>query len=195
MSASASPTCWWSASKAARIGVSLSFVDSDSHGRRVPSRIASPDERADITEALARARRGILQHVPRFMRTEGYLKDLDKIDLTCRPHGITQTFAPLPAQRRTQETTDAVMDRTRALRAQGASVWPQVSPRAGLDSRVVFDSALLFAGMPAWAEMSQARPRATDEPAHRPDVARRRAKTGRARPSPCSRSRRSRRCW
>jgi N-acyl-D-aspartate/D-glutamate deacylase len=137
-------------------GVSLSFVDSDSRGRRVPSRIASPDERADITEALARAGRGILQHVPRFMRTEGYLKDLDKIDLNCRPHGITQTFAPLPAQRRTKETTDAVMNHTRALRAQGASVWPQVSPRAGLDSRVVFDSALLFAGMPAWAEVSQA---------------------------------------
>jgi N-acyl-D-amino-acid deacylase len=137
-------------------GVSLSFVDSDSRGRRVPSRSASADERGDLAATLARLGRGVVQHVPRFMRTEGYLKDLEKIDAMCRPYGITQTFAPVPAVRRTRETTDAVLERTRMMQREGASVWPQVSPRAGLDTRVVFDSALLFAGMPAWAELSQA---------------------------------------
>ncbi len=137
-------------------GVSLSFVDSDSAGRRVPSRLASLEERSDITATLERVGRGIVQYVPRFMRTEGFLKDIDGVDSTCRDRGIAQTFAPLPAQRRNREGTDAVMGHIRALRANGAELWPQVSPRAGLDTRVVFDgSALLFAGMPAWAEMSQ----------------------------------------
>jgi N-acyl-D-amino-acid deacylase len=127
-------------------GVSLSFVDSDSAGRRVPSRLASLEERSDITTTLERVGRGIVQYVPRFMRIEGFLKDIDKIDSTCRDRGIPQTFAPLPAQRRNREATDVVMGHIRALRAKGAELWPQV-----------FDgSALLFAGMPAWAEMSQA---------------------------------------
>ena len=138
-------------------GVSLSFVDSDSAGRRVPSRLAGSEERSDLTATLERIGRGVVQYVPRFMRTEGFLKDIDKIDSTCRDHGIPQTFAPLPAQRRDREATDAVMGRIRDLRGKGADLWPQVSPRAGLDTRVVFDgSALLFGGMPAWSEMSQA---------------------------------------
>ena len=138
-------------------GVSLSFVDSDSAGRRVPSRLAGSEERSDITATLGRLGRGVVQYVPRFMRTEGFLKDIDKIDSTCRTHGIPQSFAPLPAQRQNREMTDAVMGRIRALRGEGSDLWPQVSPRAGLDTRVVFDgSPLLFAGMPAWAEMSLA---------------------------------------
>ena len=137
-------------------GVSLSFVDSDSKGRRVPSRQAGMEERSDIAAALAQVGRGIVQYVPRFMRTDGYLKDIERVDSTCRGNRIPNTFAPLHAQRRSRDTTDAVLDRTRALRAEGSQVWPQVSPRAGLDTWVVFDgSALLFAGMPAWAEMSQ----------------------------------------
>jgi N-acyl-D-amino-acid deacylase len=136
--------------------VSLSFVDLDSRGRRVPSRVAAPQELSDIAATLARVGRGIVQYVPRFMRTEGYLKDLDRVDAPCRPHHVTHTYAPLLVGRRSRETTDAVMAHTRALRAAGASVWPQVSPRSGFDTRVVFESAALFAGMPAWAEMSTA---------------------------------------
>ena len=87
--------------EAGAFGVSLSFVDSDSNGRLVPSRLAGPYERTDIAAALAQVGRGIVQYVPRFMRTEGYLKDVDKVDATCRPYGISHSFAPLHAQRRT----------------------------------------------------------------------------------------------
>ena len=110
-------------------GVSLSFVDSDSEGRRVPSRLAGSEERSDLTATLERIGRGVVQYVPRFMRTDGYLKDIDRVDSTCRAHGIPQTFAPLPAQRRDRETTDAVMWRIRArCAAKARTVWPQVSP-------------------------------------------------------------------
>jgi len=43
------------------------------------------------------------------------------------------------------------------VRAAGARVWPQVSPRSGFDTRVVFDGSIVpFAGMPAWAAMAAA---------------------------------------
>jgi len=143
--------------EAGAFGVSLSFVDLDSKGRRVPSRLASPDELRDIADALASTGRGLMQYVPRFMRTDGYLKDIDRVSAICGPAGVTHTYAPLLTGRRSHETTDAVMAHTREVRAAGGRVWPQVSPRSGFDTRVVFDgSTAPYAGMPAWAAMAAA---------------------------------------
>jgi len=145
--------------EAGAFGVSLSFVDLDSKRRRVPSRVAAPEELTDLAGALASTGRGLVQYVPRFMRTDGYLKDLDRVDRPCRQFGVTQTYAPLLTGRRSREMTDAVMDRTRALRADGAAVWPQLSPRSGFDTRVaVVGSPAQYAGMPAWAELADASP-------------------------------------
>ena len=144
--------------RAGAFGVSLSFVDSDSKGRRVPGRLASPAELDDLASALSHVGRGVLQYVPRFMKTDGYLKDIAKVDAICAAGGITHTFAPLLVGRRDREAADAVLAHTRALRAAGGRVWPQVSPRSGFDSRMVFDgSSLSFAAMPSWAAMCMAR--------------------------------------
>ena len=141
--------------QAGAFGVSLSFVDLDSKGRRVPSRLASPDELGDIASALASTARGLVQYVPRFMRTDGYLKDIDRVSAACGKAGIPHTYAPVLTGRRSRETTDAVMAHTRELRTAGGRVWPQVSPRSGFDTRVVFDgSTAPYAGMPAWAAMA-----------------------------------------
>lgn len=143
--------------RAGAFGVSLSFVDSDSTGRRVPGRLASPEEMDDLASALSHVGRGVLQYVPRFMKTDGYLKDIAKVDAICAPGGITHTFAPLLVGRRDRAAADAVLAHTRALRAAGGQVWPQVSPRSGFDSRMVFDgSSLSFAAMPSWAAMCMA---------------------------------------
>jgi N-acyl-D-aspartate/D-glutamate deacylase len=143
--------------RAGAFGVSLSFVDLDSKGRRVPSRVASPAEMADLASAIAATGRGLLQYVPRFMRTDGYLKDIDRVDTACGDAAVMHTFAPVLTGRRSRELTDAVMARTRELRARGRRVWPQVSPRSGFDTRQVFDgSTTPFAGMPAWAAMAAA---------------------------------------
>jgi N-acyl-D-aspartate/D-glutamate deacylase len=142
---------------AGAFGVSLSFVDLDSTGRRVPSRLASPDELRDLAEALAATGRGLLQYVPRFMRTDGYVKDIDRVRAACGETGVPHTYAPLLTGRRSRETTDAVLQRTREVSAAGGRVWPQVSPRSGFDTRVVFDgSTAPYAGMPAWAAMASA---------------------------------------
>ena len=143
--------------RAGAFGVSLTFVDLDSRGRRVPSRIASPDELSDLAEAIAATGRGLLQYVPRFMKTDGYLKDIDRVARASGTTGVAHTYAPLLAGRRSRQMTDAVMAHTRELVAAGGRIWPQVSPRSGFDTRVVFDgSTLAFAGMPAWAEMAKA---------------------------------------
>ncbi len=143
--------------QAGAFGVSLSFVDLDSAGRRVPSRLASPDELRDIADSLASTGRGLVQYVPRFMRTDGYLKDIDRVSAACGAAGVAHTYAPVLTGRRSRETTDAVMEHTREVRAAGGSVWPQVSPRSGFDTRVVFDgSTAPYAGMPAWAAMAGA---------------------------------------
>ncbi|HVM66501.1 MAG TPA: amidohydrolase family protein, partial [Acidimicrobiales bacterium] len=49
---------------AGAFGVSLSFVDLDSSGRRVPSRLGSAAELRDLADALASTGRGLLQYVP-----------------------------------------------------------------------------------------------------------------------------------
>ena len=144
--------------RAGAFGVSLSFVDSDSKGRRVPGRLASPEEMTDLASALAHVGRGVLQYVPRFMKVDGYLKDIDRVEAICAAAGITHTYAPLLVGRRERQTSEAVLAHTRALRAGGARVWPQVSPRSGFDTRMVFDgSSLSFAAMPSWAAMCMAR--------------------------------------
>ena len=43
-------------------GVSLSFVDSDSNGQLVPSRLAGPYERTDIAAALTQVGRGMVRY-------------------------------------------------------------------------------------------------------------------------------------
>ncbi|HVM65011.1 MAG TPA: amidohydrolase family protein, partial [Acidimicrobiales bacterium] len=91
------------------------------------------------------------------MRTEGYVKDIDRVAAACGQTGVPHTYAPLLTGRRSREMTDAVLARTRSVRATGGRVWPQVSPRSGFDTRVVFDgSTSPYAGMPAWAEMAAA---------------------------------------
>jgi len=85
--------------RAGAYGVSLSFVDSDSRNRRVPSRLASPQELSDLAAAMATVGHGIVQYVPRFMKVDGYLKDIDRVDAACRQYGVTATYAPQPAAR------------------------------------------------------------------------------------------------
>ncbi len=143
--------------QAGAFGVSLSFVDLDSKRRRVPSRMGSPGELRDIGDALASTGRGLVQYVPRFMKTDGYIKDIDRVAAACGDAGVAHTYAPVLTGRGSRESSDAVMAHTREVRAAGGRVWPQVSPKSGFDIRLVFDgSTAPYAGMPAWAAMAAA---------------------------------------
>ena len=143
--------------RAGAYGVSLSFVDSDSKGRRVPSRLASAEEYRDLAIAMNEVGYGLLQYVPRFMRAESYIKDINRVDAMCKGLGVPHTYAPLVAGRRNRPMAEEVLAHTRAVRAAGGRLWPQVSPRSGFDSRMVFDgSSLSFGAMPSWASMCMA---------------------------------------
>ena len=87
----------------------------------MPSRLGSPQELRDIADVIASIGRGLVQYVPRFMRTDGYVKDIDRVSAACGDAGVTHTYAPLLTGRRSRETTDAVMAHTREVRAAGRS--------------------------------------------------------------------------
>jgi N-acyl-D-aspartate/D-glutamate deacylase len=144
--------------RAGAYGISLSFVDSDSKNRRVPSRLASTEEYRELAAAIKEVGYGLLQYVPRFMKAESYIKDIDRVNEMCREFGVTHTYAPLVAGRRARPMAEEVLAHTRAVRAAGGNVWAQVSPRSGFDNRMVFDgSSLSFGAMPSWAAMCMAR--------------------------------------
>jgi N-acyl-D-aspartate/D-glutamate deacylase len=132
-------------------GVSVSFVDLDSRGRSVPSRLADARELERLAATLARAGHGIVEYVPRFMKLDRYLQDVDKVDRACRPHGVAHMVVPLIVGRGSRAMGDAIMDHLAQLRAAGSRAWTQVSPRVGLDRKFGFDgTAAQFAMMPSW---------------------------------------------
>jgi N-acyl-D-aspartate/D-glutamate deacylase len=134
-------------------GVSVSFVDLDSRGRSVPSRLADPRELDRLAATLAAAGHGLVEYVPRFMKLDRYLQDVDKVDRACRPHGVAHTVAPLIVGRSSREMGDAILRHIAALRAGGSRAWAQASPRVGLDRKYGFDgTAAQFAMMPSWVQ-------------------------------------------
>ena len=134
-------------------GLSVSFVDLDSRGRSVPSRLADARELERLAATLARAGHGIVEYVPRFMKLDRYLQDVDKVDRACRPHGVAHSVAPLIVGRASREMGDAITRHIAALRAAGSNAWAQASPRVGLDRKFGFDgTAAQFALMPSWVQ-------------------------------------------
>jgi N-acyl-D-aspartate/D-glutamate deacylase len=134
-------------------GVSVSFVDLDSRGRSVPSRLADARELERLAATLASAGHGLVEYVPRFMKLDRYLQDVDKVDRACRPHGVAHSVAPLIVGRSSREMGDAVLRHIAELRAAGSRAWAQASPRVGLDRKYGFDgTAAQFAMLPSWME-------------------------------------------
>jgi N-acyl-D-aspartate/D-glutamate deacylase len=134
-------------------GVSVSFVDLDSRGRSVPSRLADARELERLAATLAAAGHGLVEYVPRFMKLDRYLQDVDKVDRACRPHGVAHSVAPLLVGRSSREMGDAILRHLAELRAAGSRAWAQASPRVGLDRRYGFDgTAAQFAMMPSWVQ-------------------------------------------
>jgi len=138
-------------------GVSVSFVDLDSRGRSVPSRLADARELERLAATLASAGHGLVEYVPRFMKLDRYLQDVEKIDRACRPHGVAHTVAPLIVGSSAREMGDAILHKFAELRAAGSRAWAQASPRVGLDRKFGFDgTAAQFALMPSWVQAVKA---------------------------------------
>jgi N-acyl-D-aspartate/D-glutamate deacylase len=130
-------------------GLSTSFVDQDRAGRPVPSRRADDAEFAALGAALGR-RGGVLQFVPRFPVDKLWERDVERMATAIRGWpAACATYAPLTATPTSTERNERLMDQVLRLRAEGVTMWPQVTPRP-LDVNISLERTPLFAGIAAW---------------------------------------------
>jgi N-acyl-D-aspartate/D-glutamate deacylase len=129
-------------------GVSLSFIDSDTEGRPVPSRLADDAELMAVFTALVEAGHGIAQ----FNGTSDHVERIGRI---CKATGAPATWVQLITYAdRPERHRDALAQAAR-LRAEGANIRPQVSPRPLL-FQMKLASTMQFAGLDALNEFINA---------------------------------------
>ena len=82
---------------AGALGLSTSFLDTDRHGRPVPSRAADDAELAALVEVLGAApgTPGVLEFLPYLKELDRQLADIDRVARVCRPHGVPCTWNQL----------------------------------------------------------------------------------------------------
>lgn len=137
-------------------GLSTSFLDVDQHGRPVPSRAASSDEFDALFDAIARSGRGLVEMVP------GLLGDAPEVRLAdlarrCGARGIPLTWTGFTHSDSNPSATQRWIDLAGELAAEGARMYPQLSPRT-VDFRLNWDSSMMFMSMTAgWHRVIAAR--------------------------------------
>jgi N-acyl-D-aspartate/D-glutamate deacylase len=127
-------------------GLSTSFLDVDKHGRPVPSRAADGAEFDALFDVLARAGRGIVEVVPNLLdgTAEKELLDLGR---RCGARDIPLTWTGFVHVDAAPAVTQHWIDLATELAADGAHIYPQLSPRT-VDFRLNWDSSMMFMSMP-----------------------------------------------
>jgi N-acyl-D-aspartate/D-glutamate deacylase len=135
-------------------GLSTSFLDVDMHGRPVPSREAATDEFDALFDAIAASGRGLVEMVPGLLQPEPEAKLAD-LTRRCGLRGIPLTWTGFVYS--SAETTQRWLDLADDLAADGARMYPQLSPRT-VDFRLNWDSSMMFMSMPdGWHRVIAAR--------------------------------------
>lgn len=142
--------------RAGGFGLSTSLFDEDTAGRPVPSRLADDSEFDAIARALA-AGGGVLAFIPDVSSHARTVRDVERLARTCWHHGVTAAWNGLFHDERKPERSAELLDQAARLRADGARVFPQVSPRR-VDVRVNWDGGMAFYSLPPWHEAVQAAP-------------------------------------
>jgi N-acyl-D-amino-acid deacylase len=115
--------------QAGATGFSTSFIDFDEKRRPVPSRFANFDELRTLARAMGQHGGGVLQFVVEFWDTDLFLSRVDLFADLALECGVTVTVQPTFFLKRVPETTLKVVARVEEWAAQGARIWPQVTPR------------------------------------------------------------------
>jgi N-acyl-D-amino-acid deacylase len=140
---------------AGAFGFSTSKIDVDARRRPVPSRLAGDDELDALLAVLQRRGSGLVEFIPNFLGDRG-LEDLDHLTRMCGRRGVTGVWNGLVHSESDPARSAALMARARELRAEGADVWPMMSPRT-LDFRIAWDRSAAFVGLPhSWHLVPQA---------------------------------------
>ena len=127
-------------------GLSTSFLDVDQQGRPVPSRAADGDEFDALFDVLQSSGRGVVEVVPDLLGPTAVdtLRDLGH---RCGKRGIPITWTGFVHVDSAPHRTQRWLDLASELAAEGATMYPQLSPRT-VDMRLNWDSSMMFMSMP-----------------------------------------------
>jgi N-acyl-D-aspartate/D-glutamate deacylase len=132
-------------------GVSLSFIDTDSGGRPVPSRLADDTELTAILTALVESGHGIAQF-------NGGYDQVEHMGRLCRATGAPATWVQLITYADRPNHHRELLEQAARLRSEGVNIRPQVSPRP-LVFQLNFSGTMMFLGLDLWNDFANA-PRA-----------------------------------
>jgi N-acyl-D-aspartate/D-glutamate deacylase len=149
-------------------GISISFIDSDSKGRPVPSRFADDAELTAVLATLVAVGQGIAQF-------NGQHEQVERMGHLCKATGAAATWVQLITHSGRPEAHRELQAQAARLRAEGVDIRPQVSPRPllfqlklaatmqfmGLDGLNEFANAPVprkraLLGDPAWRDQARA---------------------------------------
>jgi len=137
-------------------GLSTSFLDVDQSGRPVPSRAAENDEFEALFDAIARSGRGLVEMVPGLLQGSPEVR-LTELSRRCGERGIPLTWTGFTHSDSNPAVTQRWIDLAGQLAADGAHMYPQLSPRT-VDFRINWDSSMMFMSMPdGWHRVIAAR--------------------------------------
>ncbi|HXY91623.1 MAG TPA: amidohydrolase family protein, partial [Acidimicrobiia bacterium] len=144
---------------AGALGLSTSFVDTDRHGRAVPSRRADEAEFAALVEVLADAPGGprVLEFLPWIKEIDRQLDDIERVARWCAGRGVPCTWNQLAQNSRDPSRAERVVEQAHRLHDEGCRVYAQVSPRP-FNINVSFDQTPAFVAVPAWNALIQLAP-------------------------------------
>jgi N-acyl-D-amino-acid deacylase len=133
---------------AGAMGLSTSEMDTDKRNRPVPSRQADDAELTELIEVLAK-RGAILQYVPRFLQPEYFLGDLERFGRLIQGTGVRMVFAGYALEESAAGGRANLENALTRLRAEGADLWPNFSPRPS-HVNMHFERSIMWSGIPSW---------------------------------------------
>lgn len=137
-------------------GLSTSYLDVDQHGRPVPSRAAGDAEFEALFAAIGRHGRGLVEMVPGLLQGEPEVR-LAALSRLAGANGLPLTWTGFTYSDSNPGATQKWIDLANELAAEGAHMYPQLSPRT-VDFRLNWDSSMMFMSMPdGWHQVIAAR--------------------------------------
>jgi N-acyl-D-aspartate/D-glutamate deacylase len=133
---------------AGALGLSTSEMDTDKANRPVPSRLADEAELSALIAVLAR-HGAILQYVPRFLQPEYFHEDLSRMSRLVAGTGVRMLFAGYALEETAADGRHQLEDLMTRLRAEGADLWPNFSPRPS-HVNMHFERSIMWSGVASW---------------------------------------------
>lgn len=130
-------------------GLSLSFIDTDSSGRPVPSRSADDAELIAVLKAVASSRSAIAQF-------NGGFHHVERMGRLCKATGAPATWVQLITYGDRPHHHRELLAQAARLRADGANIRPQVSPRPLVFQLNLTGGTMQFMGLELWNDFANA---------------------------------------